>query len=510
MSWYLRRQYAMSMNTHTAFQRLLSGIYPQLLALVCVIGPSSFYAQDNHYEGLSLGFRNAILSGAGISRWVDQTAVVNNAATMMNADNAGFTFSSTTGGLDLIRFRDALGNDIDIQADDAQLYPGLLAADLPVFRNRDKHRLGIAVFNRISDRTRFTQRVDQSLNIINDLEAPGNEAFIGQYVLDIELRETNAAMAWATRLNDRWSAGLTLMALLRTHRYRENAAVTLIADPGLQPAVDVVSAESDISLKMSPSMLQLRGSLAWKNGPWNAGFIFTLPSILVLSSGDMIAQISLNNVRADSLSPRRSYFASAYLEKQRPAFKYPLSCSVGLSRAFESGALVSASATWNGAISRYAIFDPGDTPFLQPPSADNLIFTQRFLEVWSSNRALLNGALSAEMPMTPSFSLLGGIRSDLHYAQIQDPRPPGFQLAKKIWNRYHLCAGAAIQKKRSNWIVGLQYTHGGSRSYPQPFNFDGVTDNQFLQGQRSRGTVVQRGLMGTVSFQFLVDPVKNQ
>lgn len=478
--------------------------------LASMAGCEALRAQDNHYEGLNLGFRNSILSGAGISRWIDQTAVVNNAATIMNADNAGFTFSSTTGGFDLIRFKDALGNDIDIQADDAQLYPGLLAADLPVFRNRAKHRLGIAVFNRISDRTRFTQRVDQAVHVINDLEAPGSETFIGQYVLDIELRETNAALAWATRLNEHWSAGLTAMALLRTHRYRENASVNLIADPTQQPTVDVVSAESDISLKMSPSMLQLRGSLAWKKGPWSAGFVLTLPSVLVLSSGDMIAQISLNNVRADSLSPRRSYFASAYLEKQKPVFKYPLSCSVGLSRAFESGALVSASATWNGAISRYAIFDPGDTPFLQPPSEENLIFSQRFLEVWSSNRALVNGAISAEMPLSPVFSLLGGIRSDLHYAQIQDPRPPGFQLAKKIWNRYHLSAGAAIQKRRSHWIIGLQYTHGGSKNYPQPFNFDGIADNQFLQGQRSRGEVVQRGIMGTVSFQFLVDPLKNQ
>lgn len=138
------------------------------LILFCATGLS---AQDNHYEGLQLGSQNAILSGAAVSRWVDQTAVVLNAATMMNAKEAGITFNSTTGSLDFIQFENGLGSKTDIKTDDAQLYPGLVAAELPFFENPQKNRLGVAIFARIADRTRFTSRYESELNILNDSDA---------------------------------------------------------------------------------------------------------------------------------------------------------------------------------------------------------------------------------------------------------------------------------------------------------------------------------------------------
>ncbi|MDX2135901.1 MAG: hypothetical protein SFV52_14020 [Saprospiraceae bacterium] len=469
----------------------------------CLLSVTVF-SQDNHYEGLQLGSKNALLSGAAVSKWVDQTAVVINAATMMNAQEAGITFNTTTGSLDNIVFRNGLGDDLDIKTSNAQLHPGLIAADLPILKDEANNRMGISIFRRIDDRTRFTSREEYMQNIIDDAEAPGMETFIGQYVLDIELTETTAALGWATRLSPTWSAGLATMAHFRSHRYRENFSAAAVADPAFNPAVDLVSAESDISLKASFALLQIRGSLAWQSGPWNAGFVLTLPSIRVWSDGDMIAEASLVNIKPDSLSERKSYLASAFLDKQKPVFRYPVSVSAGVSRSF-GAVTVSTSASWYGAVDRYVVIDPGDTPYLQPPSSENILYTQRFLEVWSSNRSLVNGAVSGEWTTSPRLSLMAGFRTDLHYAQFFDPLPPGFQLPKKIWNRYHVNFGAAFSNRFSRWIVGLQYSYGHADNYRQPYSLDNAGEGNLLQGERETGTIYQNGLTGVLSFLFFVD-----
>lgn len=470
--------------------------------VVCGIAPS--FAQDNHYDGLQLGSKNAILSGAAISRWVDQTAVVLNSATMMNAQEAGITFNSTAGSLDNIKFINGLGENVDIKTSDVQLYPGLVAADLPFLKDQRKNRLGIAIFARLADRTRYTGRVDKQLNIIDDADSPGSETFIGQYILDIELKETSGALAWSTRLNDHFSGGVTLMSVFRTHGYRENYSASAIADPALDPAVDVVSTETDVSVKINVAMIQLRGSLAWQDGPWSAGLVLTLPSLRAWSSGDMVAQLSLINIKPDSNSDRQSYFASAFLDKRKPVYKYPVSLSAGLSRHLKD-VVLSAAVSWYGAQERYVVIDPGDTPYLQPPSEENLVYTQDFLEVWSSNRSVFNTFLSAEWNLTQRFGLLGGFRTDHHYAQFFEPTPPGFQLPKKIWNRYHLSLGTSIQGRFSRWIIGMQYTHGSAENYRQPYSLDGVSEGNLLQGETGQGTIRQNGLTGTLSFLFFVD-----
>ncbi len=474
-----------------------------LTGCFCALCPS-LYSQDNHYESLQLGSKNALLSGAALSHWVDPTAVVHNAATMMDAKEAGIAFNSTTGGFDKIRFDNGLGEGVDIKTSDFQLYPGLIAADLPLFKQADKYRLGIAIFARVSDRTRFTNRGTRTDNIINDVEMPGSETYIGQYTLDIDVRETTAAMGWATRLSEHWSAGVTAMALIRNQRYRENFNANAIADPALSPTVDVVSSESDISMKLNYILLQMKGSLAWKNGPWNLGFVLTAPSMKLYSGGDMLAQIELTNIRPiDSLN-RRSYFASTYLEKLKPKFKYPISLSVGVSRSFEN-VVLSAAGTFYGNIDRYLVVDPGDASFLQPPTENNIIYTQRFLEVWASNRPLVNSSISAEWMLNPRTSLMGGLRTDLHYAEFIEPIPLGFQLPKKIWNRYHFNVGASLNGKRSRWIFGVQYSHGQADDYLQPYSFDGAAENNLLQGVRSKGNIRANGLTGIVSFLFYVN-----
>ncbi len=466
-------------------------------------------AQDNHYEGLLMGSKNAILSGAAVSKWLDQTAVVVNAATMMSAQEQGFTFNSTAGSYDKIYISDAFGEGLDLSSDDFYLYPGLVAADLPVLKNQQKNRLGIAIFSRLADRTRFAGNTTGVQNIVNDAEAPGAETYLGQYVLDIELKETTGALAWSRRISDHLSTGLTLMAIFRNHRYREGFDINILPQPENNPAVDLVSVESDISLKMNVNMAQLRGSLAWNQGPWSAGLVLTLPSIRLWSSGNMLAEASLVNIKPAPDSTRNSYFLSVHQEKQRPVFKYPMSVTAGVSRQVDNAVLYVA-CSWYSALDRYVVMAPANEPILYPPNAENIAYSKQALEVWSSNRSLFNLLFSTEWNAKPNLAVMGGFRTDLHYAQFPDPEPAGFQLPKKIWNRYHVNVGVALQNKFSRWIIGFEGTWGGAEDYRQPFSFDGISDIPPFEGKAGNSDVRQFGLTGNISFLFFVNRDKEQ
>ncbi|MFZ4633441.1 MAG: hypothetical protein ACOYNO_04465 [Saprospiraceae bacterium] len=473
----------------------------------CLFGACfPLHAQDNHYEAMQLGSKNAILSGASLSRWVDQTAVVHNAATMMNAGEPGITINATTGGHEQIHYKDDGGNESNIDINDTQVYLGLIAADVPVFKNPEKNRLGVAIFARVADRTRYTNRVNRMENIINEVDMPGVETYIGQYSLETEVKETTCALGWATRLSDHWSAGLVAAVLIRNQRHRENFNANVLADATQNPVVDLVSSFSDINMKLNFVMLQTKGSLAWQNGPWNLGVVLSAPTLSVWTGGDMVAQQELTNFESAAGGERSNYLVSAYLQERKPVFKYPFSFGVGVSRQLDA-VVLSASGTYHGKIERYIMVDPADEPFLQPVAAENRLYTPGFLDVWSSNRPVVNSAVSAAWMLSPKISLMGGFRTDLHYAEDKHPLPEGFQLAKKLWNRYHFNAGAALSGQRARLVFGVQYSLGQVDGFQQRYTLNSPAEENLLKGMPSAGSIRANGITAVVSLLFFMNQV---
>jgi hypothetical protein len=460
-------------------------------------------AQDNHYESTQQGSQNAILSGASISRWVDQTAVINNPATMISSEGAGITFNTAAIGFDHIRFVRGLGPDIDLQSNSTVIYPGLFAGELSSLRKEGKRVVGFAIYTRNIDHLRYTKRVTGERNIIDDAESPGPETLLGLYSIDSDISESAGSIGWGQRISDAWSFGVAALVFVRNHRYRENISTTIIAHPEANPLVDVVGAETDINLSYWATMAQLKTGLSYKSETWSAGLVIVTPSIRFMSGGDMLADMNLTNIRVAPDIKRSSYFANAYLEDQKTRFKYPLSIGGGVSKKLHK-AYLSVAATWYAPVKRYLIMDASNNPYLQPPSEENVLYTPQFLDVWNSNRSIANVSFSAIWNASEATNLLFGFRTDHHYAEIPETDPPGFQLNKKIWNRYHFNTGAEIRWKRSYWLVGVQYSLGKADNYRQPFSYDGISEGDFLQGKRGNGDIRANGLVFTLSFYFQI------
>lgn len=458
-------------------------------------------AQDNHYESDQLGSQNAILSGASISRWVDQTAVINNAATMIFAKEAGITFNTATARFENILFTNGLGEDFDLRSKSTLVFPGLIAWEIPSLKRVGKRTVGFSIYGRMHNRMRFDNRAIFDANIIDDAEAPGNETFMGLYSLDSDIDEAVSTLGWGERLSDEWAVGFSTQVFFRNHKYIETFSATAIPDPDSASQADAVRSESNTSLQYNAALLQFKASLAWQKDDWSAGLILTAPTIRVWSSGDMLAEISVVNIRTAHGEPRNSYFANTYLSDTKPHYKYPFSIDAGVSRKLKNVHL-SIAASWYAPIDRYTIIDPGSSTYLHPPAGQNVIYSPRLFEVWSINRSIVNFSSSAVWQVSKSIGLMSGFRTDYHFSEIPDPEEnvPGFQLSKKIWNRYHFNGGAEIRWRRSYWIVGVQYSKGKSDDYQSPYSFNGATEGNYLQGEAAYGSIRQNSLSFVLSF----------
>lgn len=468
-------------------------------------------AQDNHYESDQLGSQNAILSGASISRWVDQTAVINNAATMIFAKEAGITFNTATARFENILFSNNVSEEFDLRSGSTLVFPGLIAWEIPSLQRAGQRTVGFSIYGRMHNRLRFDNRVILEENIIDDAEAPGNETFMGLYSLNSDIDEAVGTLGWGERLSDEWAFGLSTQFFFRNHKYVETFSATAIPDPAAQ--VEAVRNESNTSLQYNATLLQFKASVAWQKEDWNAGLILIAPTIQVYSSGDMLTEYSVINIRPSPGEPRGSYFANAYLTDTRTRYKYPFSIDCGVSRKLKNVHL-SIAASWYAPLDRYSIFDPGSTVYMQPSELPDEIYKPGAFIVWSINRSVVNFSTSAVWQVSNSIGLMSGFRTDYHFSEIPGPEEnvPGFQLSKKIWNRYHFNGGAEIRFKRSYWIAGVQYSNGRADDYPFPYSFSGITEGNFLHGEFASGSIRQNSLSFVLSFfiQFLQKEAKEK
>ena len=464
--------------------------------------PIFLYGQDNHYESLQLGSRNSVLTGAGVSRWQDQTAVFMNPATLINADYKGITFNTAAIGLNNISFTNGVGKGYDLKSSNFRFLPALVGGDFRAKGSNDRLHFGYAIYHRNRDDLRFTARAEYEANVINETESPGNENYVGQYSIDKSFDETVAVFGLGYKLSDRWSIGGSLQGIYMSSNLIESFNATIITNPAVSPTVDVVSTNEYFNTRVSKAMLQLKLGLAYAHDGWSFGLTMSTPTIGVFGTGEIDANINLNNIRLKNFTNRRSIFASARLDKLKATYKYPVSFSVGagkqLSKFYFYGNLSAYMP-----IEKYVMLDPGNVAFIRPATSDNVLNTPNFLQVWSVNRFVMNGAAGFDWQFREKTRLLMSYALDQHYSETR-PDDAGYQLPRKIWNLHHVNTGIQLSQARSEWIIGLQTSFGGDPNFQQPTSFDGPTEDGFLQGKRTTGEVrsTNVGLIVSYSLKF--------
>jgi len=481
---------------------MIKFLQPIKLALLVIICSSKLIAQDNQYEVLQLGARNAILSGTSVSKYQDGTAVYQNPATLTQATSNMISFNTAAMSSENIKFKNAVGKEYTLKSSATSFLPSLIGGDWKPRNRETDWVIGYAIYHRNRDKFRFTNRVEESKNVINDVESPGEEDYIAQYTIQSEYDETAGVIGIGKKLDEKWSVGASFNGIYRNQEYREVFTASVIPRLENNPTIDVVSSSSDISVYYNKAMAQLKFGVAYQDKGWNLGLTLMTPSIGVYGSGEIIADINLTNIKLQNDSTRKNYLASTRLEKLKSTYKYPLSIAFGITKQFPR-VQYSICGTWYSAIDKYTILDPGDAVFIRPSTDDNVLVTKNFLQVWSVNRNVINVSASLDYTFRDNLHFLFGYALDQQFNK-EMPNEPGFQLAKKTWDLHHFNAGVMLIRPKANWIIGVQTAFSKNDEYKIKRSLNNPSEDNLLQGGLSIGTAqsVLTGLIISYSFKF--------
>lgn len=465
---------------------------------MCIIS----FGQDNQYEYLKLGSRNTILANAGLSRFEDQSAVIINPATLSFATGSSFAFNTTAIGTSSIKFENGLGKGYDIRYGNLNILPNTASGVLKPKKNDRDWVLGYGVYHRLNDKLRFTDRTETSLDVLNNMESPGDEIYIAQFNLGHEVSEVTAIIGVGWNLSKSVAIGFSQAFTYRGEEYSESNSASVIPQNGQGATIDLVAAKSDFYTRYYKIFTQTKMGFAANFSKWDIGLVIGLPSLGLFGQGEVMSEATLTNIRlsADPNSPRKSYFANGRQDELKATYKYGSYVGLGISRPVHSVRLY-GGVNYYAAVKNFTILDPGQAEFIQPSTDSNVLYSDRFLRVYAQSKSVLNGSIGADWTYKENKHFLFSFHTDKHFAELNSD-VPGRQLSVKRWDNYHISLGTQQSFLSSDWMVGIRYSFAREENALQPFSFEDPTEENFLSGQRGRGTLKAKSFQLMLSYSF--------
>ena len=212
--------------------------------IVCLF-VSPAYAQDNHYAWMQFGSRNGILNNANLSQFEDQSAVIVNPATLSEATQSSFNFSTNAVGFNNIKFENGLGQGFTVKNSNLTILPSLAAGVIKLRKSEKDLVIGYALHTNNTDLLNFSDRVETKIDLINETESPGEENYLAQYNITTNLDEIAIIGGIGWNLTPNLSLGISQNFLYRTQEYAQKFSAYAIPDKGSGASVDLIGNNND-------------------------------------------------------------------------------------------------------------------------------------------------------------------------------------------------------------------------------------------------------------------------
>ncbi len=465
--------------------------------IVFVVASGMTKAQDTQYWTYRFGTRAALMGGAAVGGIEDNSSVVYNPALLTFVKSKSVSLNANVYQVVNVLSRNGAGTGLDVSSSQFSVVPITFSGLLPKSEN-SRLTMGYALLVPTEFTFKASAYTSGPKNIVAESLSPGPEDFVGQFALNARLTENMGAFAFAYKLDDHWSLGLTNEFIYRSHTYARSELARLILN---NSAASLVSTSETVNVEYTNLRYDAKIGVAYYAENWSAGLVVKSPSLNLLGSAtvarDFVANNLLINIETNPSKPanfqRVNYAANDRQTGLPTTYKSPLSIAFGLCYKYEKS-IFAFSMEWFGSTGIYNIVSPPDQSFRRPTNLP--LNGQTFMQVSASNLAVLNLALGYERNISQKFNLSCGLRSngsffDPVYDQRVDQRfqkvlnDNAINLDISSWDIYHAVLGGTFKKERRDLYLGINYGFAFDRSVKQFANFDNPSEPTFLLGQRN-------------------------
>lgn len=434
-------------------------------------------AQDTHYWTQQYGTESALLSGAVVGGNNDNTMIYYNPGALGFLDNTSISVNANAYRIENIKIKNALGEKANFKSSQLGSVPLLTGAMINI-KNK-KWKIGYSFMSPVQFNFKGIARKDGLFELVDDIESPGKEEFVGESGITSKLSEILIVLGAARQLNENWSIGLSNLFTVRSNAYLRNLSTYAFLNNAERT---MISAQLTQNVDYYNVRYAAKVGLAYKKDKWRAGLTLTTPSVNIMGVGTVAANISAYNLKLLD-DNRVTAVATDRQSELKTKFKSPLSISAGVNYNGDRSRF-GIAIQYYASIGMYDIMDVQPSTFVRPADLAPQIGSDQFMNVRAAAKSVINVAMGYEYLLKENITLYFSARNDMSYFDNDLNDTQGIKPTVSTWDIYHFASGVTFKTVQSSLSLGLLYSTGKTDKYEQTGNTN-PEDLSFLEGVTS-------------------------
>lgn len=448
-----------------------------LTAGISLLLTAGAWAQDSQYWTNQYGTRSAFLGGAVVGGVRDTSAGYYNPGALGFIENPSLSVSADAFRLTDLHISEGVGGAEALDSEKIEVIPLLLSGVLRMKSLSGRHALGYSFLSRNNHLMQVSARREATSDVLTNPTAPGDENFIGQFTRDDRLIEVWGGLSYAYRLSDHLSLGFTNFLAIRNQSIsKATFARAINRDLGVTAATDATFNIDYWNLR-----LLWKAGAAADYGRWKLGLTVTTPSVNLAGSGTVAADFTVTNVDIDGDGVPETFVADDRQEQLETTFRTPLSIAAGVEYRLTESTALAFSAEWFAREKRFSVMTPESKEFIRSVGGFQAVDSRDFLRVTHEAADVLNFGAGIEHTFRDWLTGYLSFRTDYHY--LPSERGGGLPLGFTAWDLYHTALGVNLKGEHSDFGIGMVYSYGKQKEFPQLESFEEPEEQGFLTGE---------------------------
>jgi hypothetical protein len=436
-------------------------------------------AQENNYWSQQIGVTASLLGGAVTAGINDNSAIVYNPGELAYIKNSNLSIVADIYSLESTRITNGGGTDLDIRntrvINNPQIVAGLVKSKKIPFA------INYASLNRSHSDIRYKIRNEKLIDLSDNYE--GDEVYKGNYEYRSKIRDDWFGVGFGYKITENIGIGFSTFFTYRSQDFQETIETFL-------SSIDTITGDYQniATFNYKDQINQAHFGMLWvlgialKKNNWEIGINIITPRVNLGIFSTASLDRNMSYITKDGQTEEPNY--SINIDNAGSRFRSPWEINLGYIHSYERSK-VSLRIAYYNRIKTYNMININEKKqqksFIPPPD-------DSYQEIKMANQPIINLAVGFQQQITEKTWFLYGIRTDFNYLVLEIYDETDIRPTRTYWNQYIINFGWAYQLHKNVLTIGIGYTFGYNKGYPQFINLTEPDLNNFLLGSINNNT----------------------